>query len=397
MVQSNAWRTDQSTGRVAALVGRRRVEMRMFPLPPVPKDGILLAIGLTGVCGSDLHRFQDVEDTMDLALPVVMGHEISGRVVAIGPEADRQTVDGETIREGDRLVVFAGRPCGRCFWCREIGHTSRCEAPAAGYGYRYGLLDQSPHFTGGMGDYLFLEPGSWFWKIPDDVSWEVAALTEPFGMAIRTIERGTSLPSWKNEQTLAFGGTVAVLGAGAIGTLTAAAARIAGAGRIILIGAPASALATAVQAGVADETIDITEIEPSERIGRVREMTRGGYGADVVVEAAGVPSAFLEGLEMLRPLGTFVEVGCMVDNGRTVPLNVARHITQKDLTLHAVGAQPAQALGKALRTLSATQSRIDYTAFVGRVFDLEQAQQAFELMEHPVEKPVKVALRGAGY
>jgi threonine dehydrogenase-like Zn-dependent dehydrogenase len=188
-----------------------------------------------------------------------------------------------------------------------------------------------------------------------------------------------------------------VLGAGAIGVLTAAAARIAGAGQIILIGAPQGALDIARRAGVADVTIDITAVPPAERIERVRALTVGGYGADAVFEAAGVPAAFLEGLEMLRPLGTFVELGCMVDNGKTVPLNVARHLTQKDLVLYTVAAQPPQTIGKAVRTLAATHQRVDYPSIVGKVLPIQATERAFELMEDPVEKPIKVAVRGMGY
>ena len=242
-----------------------------------------------------------------------------------------------------------------------------------------------------------LGPGTWLWRIPDDVPWEAAVLTEPFSMGIRAVERALSLPSWKNEQTLSFGGTVAVLGAGAIGVLTAAAARLAGAGTIILIGAPQAALDTARAVGVADVTINIDQVGPPERIEQVRGLTPHGYGADAVFEAAGVPTAFLEGLEMLRPLGTYVELGCMVDSGTTVPLNVARHLTQKDLVLYTVAAQPAHTIGKALRTIAATHQRIDYPALVGRTLPIAQADAAFRLMEHPVEKPIKVAVRGAGY
>jgi threonine dehydrogenase-like Zn-dependent dehydrogenase len=304
----------------------------------------------------------------------------------------------EPIREGDRVVVYAQRPCGQCYWCREHGFSARCTGPRpAGYGYRYGSVDDPPYFTGGFGDYLVVGPRTWMWKIPDDVPWEAAVLAEPFSMGIRAVERALSLPSWKNEQTLAFGGTVAVLGAGAIGVLTAAAARLAGAGRIVLIGAPSGALRTATQIGVADETIDLDAVGPAERIDRVRAFTRGGHGADVVFEAAGVPQAFLEGLEMLRPLGTYVELGCMVDNGKTIPLNVARHLTQKDLILYTVAAQPPQTIGKAVRTIATTLHRIDYPSIVGKVLPIADTGRAFILMEDPVDKPIKVAVCGAGY
>jgi L-iditol 2-dehydrogenase len=385
-------------GQVAALSARRTIAIQDFPVPDVDDESILLGIGLTGVCGSDLHRYQDVGAALDLPLPVVMGHEITGRVLKLGRRANELMKVDRPLREGDRVVVYAQRPCGQCYWCREFGFTARCVgARPVGYGYRYGSVDAPPYFTGGFGDYLLIGPGTWIWPIPDELPWEAAVLAEPFSMGIRAVERALSLPSWKNEQMLTFGGTVAVLGAGAIGVLTATAARIAGAGQIILIGAPRGALEVARRIGVADVTIDLDEVGPTERIERVRAATTGGYGADVVFEAAGVPAAFLEGLEMLRPLGTYVELGCMVDNGKTVPLNVARHLTQKDLIFYTVAAQPPQTIGKAVRTLAATRDRFDYSAIAGRVLPIASTGRAFELMEDPVEKPIKVAVRGAGY
>jgi L-iditol 2-dehydrogenase len=387
-------------GKVAALTARRTIEVWEFPVPEIDEESILLGVGLTGVCGSDLHRYQDVNvvPTMQLDLPVVMGHELSGRVLKLGKRANAVMNCDQPLHEGDRVALYAQRPCGKCFWCREIGHTARCEGQRpAGYGYRFGSVDSPPYFTGGFGDYLVIGPGTWLWKLPDDVPWEAAVLAEPLSMGIRAVERALSLPSYKNEQTIGFGGTIAILGAGAIGALTAAAARIAGAGTIVVLGAPQGALDVLTRIGVADVTINIDLVGPAERIERVRALTPGGYGADAVFEAAGVPQAFLEGLEMLRPLGTYVELGCMADNGKTVPLNVAHHLTHKDLALYTVAAQPAQAIGKAVRTIASTHRRIDYPALVGKVLPISETSAAFQLMEHPTEKPVKVAVRGRGY
>ena len=384
-------------GTVAALAAQRTITIHDYPTPDLDDESILLGIGLTGVCGSDLHRFQDVGERLPLDLPVVMGHEITGRVLKLGRRANEVMHADQPLREGDRVVVYAQRPCGQCHWCREFGFTARCMgARPAGYGYRFGSID-APHFTGGFGDYLVLGPGTWLWKIPDDVPWEAAVLTEPFSMGVRAVERALSLPSWKNEQTITFGGTVVVLGAGAIGVLTAVATRLAGAGRIILLGAPQGALEVATRLGVADVTINIDRVGPAERVEQVRALTPGGFGADAVFEAAGVPAAFLEGLDMVRPLGTYVELGCMVDSGQTVPLNVARHLTQKDLILYTVAAQPPQSIGKALRAITTTHHHIDYPAVVGRIMPIAETGAAFELMEHPTDKPVKVAVRGAGY
>jgi len=96
-------------GTVAALVGNRRVEPRELPVPELADDEILLGIGLTGVCGSDLHRFQDIQKTLDLDVPVVMGHEISGRVL---PIAETQAAFELMEHPTDKPIKVAVRGAG---------------------------------------------------------------------------------------------------------------------------------------------------------------------------------------------------------------------------------------------------------------------------------------------
>src|SRR5262249_39688439 len=110
---------------------------------------------------------------------------------------------------------------------------------------------------------------------------------------------------------------------------------------------------------LADVAIDIDRVSPEERIAQVRELTTGRYGADVVFEAAGVPAAFLEGLAMVRPLGTFVELGLMVPTEKTVPLNVRRDITSKDMLPHPGSPHRAQPLGRSLPPTGAPADRYD--------------------------------------
>ncbi len=135
--------------------------------------------------------------------------------------------------------------------------------------------DKWPHFTSGWSEYLYIHPGSWVWKAPDGMPFEQIVLTEPFSMGIRAVAKATALPAWKNLDMLSFGGTVAVLGAGAIGVLTAVAAKISGAGQVILIGGPKKNLDIARQIGAADVFIDIDSTQPAERVEQVEEDLRG--------------------------------------------------------------------------------------------------------------------------
>lgn len=244
---------------------------------------------------------------------------------------------------------------------------------------------------------MYIQPGTWIWKVPEEMPFEMAVLTEPFSMGIRAVEKALSLPGWKNMQTMAFGGTAVVLGSGAIGIFTAIAAKIAGAGKVILSGGPHKNLQLAKKIGAADEVINIFETSAEERIEQVKQMSEGGYGADVVFEAAGVPEAFLEGLEMTRKLGTFVELGCLIDDGRTVPLNIAKHIVQKDITLYGVVSQPPQDFSKSLKTMEIYGDRFDFSRIVTDIFPLDDVKEAVDRAMDPHNKGIKIAFQGKAY
>ncbi|MDA8218837.1 MAG: zinc-binding dehydrogenase, partial [Dehalococcoidales bacterium] len=165
----------------------------------------------------------------------------------------------------------------------------------------------------------------------------------------------------------------------------------------ILLGAPQPSLTLAQEMGVADEVIDVLSVSAEERIARVLALTEHGVGADVVFETAGVPSAFIEGLEMLRKMGTFAEVGNLIDTGATAQLNIARLITSKAVNLFGVVSQPPQTMVKALKTMEITGKRFDYKRLVTAQFNVTEALDAVRLAQDPVEKGIKIVLRGAGF
>jgi len=384
-------------GKLVRLIGKNQVKIFEEEPPEVKDDGILIEVGLAGICGTDLHIIENADkEEFKSELPMTLGHEVSGRIVKMGKKAGEAMLCDVSLKEGDRVVPYVFLPCNNCWWDRKFGvnHTLICENPRPGY---FSYSDRWPYFVAGWGEYMYIQPGTWIWKIPEDISFEMAVLTEPFSMGIRAVEKALSLPAGKNMQTMSFGGVIAVLGSGAIGILTALAAKIAGAGKVILSGGPEKSLQIAKEIGAADETINIFETTLEERIERVKELSEGGYGADVVFEAAGVPDAFLEGLEMMRKLGTFVELGCLIDDGRTIPLNVAKQIVQKDITLYGVRSQPPQDFTKSLRTMEIFKGRFDFTSIITHRFSIDKARNAIDLAKDPHNKGIKIALTGKAY
>jgi len=381
-------------GKLIQVVGKNQLEVFEQELPEVKDDGILMEVGLGGICGTDIHIMANADsEPWKSGLPLNLGHEVVGRIVKMGKKAQESMVCDDHLQEGDRVVICVFVPCGNCWWDRKFGadHTLICENPKLRYNT---LADQWPYFVGGWGEYMYIQPGTWIWKIPDSMPFEIAVLTEPFSMGIRAVEKALSLPAWKNMQTLSFGGVAVVLGSGAMGILTALAAKIAGAGKVILSGGPEKSLRIAREIGAADEIIDIFHTTGAERLKKVRELSEGGYGADVVFGAAGTPEAFLEGLEMMRKLGTFVELGCLIDDGRTAAINVAKHIVQKDITLYGVVSQPPQHFTKSLRTMDRYRDRFDFSRIVTDIFPIDKVQEAIDIAKDQHHKGIKIALFG---
>jgi threonine dehydrogenase-like Zn-dependent dehydrogenase len=145
--------------------------------------------------------------------------------------------------------------------------------------------------------------------LPDDMPLRLGALSEPLTSCIRAFNRATRAGGFT------WGDTVVIQGSGPIGILAVAAAREMGAGRVICVGAPEEPRLALARKFGAEATVDIEAVKtPAERIKRVRDIV-GGFGADLVMDCSGHPSAGPEGIEMLRDGGTYVEMGQFTDAG----------------------------------------------------------------------------------
>jgi threonine dehydrogenase-like Zn-dependent dehydrogenase len=152
-------------------------------------------------------------------------------------------------------------------------------------------------------------PGTKIYKLPDDMSLRLGALSEPLTSCIRAFNRATRAGGFT------WADTVVIQGSGPIGILAVAAAKEMGAGRVICVGAPEEPRLKLAREFGAEATVNIEEItSPQERIARVREIV-GGFGADLVMDCSGHPTAGPEGIEMLRDGGTYVEMGQFTDAG----------------------------------------------------------------------------------
>jgi threonine dehydrogenase-like Zn-dependent dehydrogenase len=203
-------------------------------------------------------------------------------------------------------------PCGFCDWCRHYPEqANKCLTPV--YYGRYLGFDKPPHLWGGWAEYVYVDlgelPGTKIYKLPNDMSLLLGSLSEPLTSCIRAFNRAIRAGGFK------WNDTVVIQGTGPIGILAIAAAQEMGAGRVIAVGAPEKPRLELARAFGAEATVDIEEHTSAEaRIRAVRDIV-GGYGADLVMDCSGHPSAGPEGIEFLRDGGTYVEMGQFTDAG----------------------------------------------------------------------------------
>ncbi len=307
------------TSKVAMLREIRPPQARPFvieevPVPPLADGAVLGRMVMAGVCGTDVHI---LHGKVPLKVPAILGHENVARVEAIGGDKPLSDITGQPVKVGD-LITWLPKSCMRCYNCTILGDPAKCER-RIGYG---GWLpaDRHPYLVGGFAEYVWLLPDSDIVAIPPDVQPEAVVLGDALRIMVHGLERIGGLE---------YGDTVVVQGCGAVGMMGLLLARDAGAGRVIVIGAPAVRLALAREFG-ADETIDITQMPAPQRIARALELTNG-RGADVVFECAGVPAAVAEGLEMVRINGRYLIAGHYGDAG---PVSLNPHlINRKQITI----------------------------------------------------------------
>ena len=374
--------------KAAILEGVERLSLTDYPEPEVEANGILMKLELCGVCGTDMHLYGG---KMAIPFPVIPGHEFVGTVEEIGDDARGMEVKGQELAEGNRIVAVPGtnRFCGDCYFCRFMPHKPTLCTNRKVLGVNM-TSTEPPHLLGGWAEKIYVDAEHfWVFKVPDEVPPEVAVLTEPMAVSSRAFERAYApgLPTF--GEGFGVGGTVVVQGAGAIGLLTVATAKIAGAGKIMVVDMVDERLKMAEKLG-ADHVIDMREYGTSEeRVAEVQRLTNG-LGADVVVECVGVPVAVPEGIDMTRRGGKFVEVGHYTDPG-TVPVN-PHTICFKDMDILGSWTYPPTQFGTVLELMRQSMDRLPLDEVMTKVYSVSETQKAIDDIK--ARKGIKLAISG---
>ena len=318
--------------QAATILQPGEIALREYPMPEIEDDALLMKVSAVGVCGSDKHMYGG---NLNLAWPVIPGHEFSGIVEKMGPLANaNMKIVGGPIEEGDAITVAPGsQACGKCWFCIHTPHRPQLCPNRTVFGFRTSA--EAPHLFGAFSEYMYIPGNSFVLKLPEGLSLERATLCEPLGgpeSGARSLSPGHPYAG----EGFGWGRSVRGHGVGPIGLLVVASLKTMGAGEIIAVDMSEERLAFSRKFG-ATKTVSLSALTQEERKEQILSWT-DGVGPDVVIEAAGVPAAFAEGLDIVRRGGKLVEVGHYGDPGG---VEIRPHqVCNKDWTSAAHGLSP---------------------------------------------------------
>jgi L-iditol 2-dehydrogenase len=251
----------------AVLYGKEHLQIETVDVPKIGRGDVLVRVRAALTCGTDVKVFQRGYHARMIVPPALFGHELAGDIVKMG-----EGVRGFKI--GQRVVAANSAPCGQCFFCRR-DQENLCED----------LLFNN----GAYAEYIRIPERivrKNMYEVPEHVTYQDAALVEPLACVLRGLE----------ETGLRPGDTIAIIGLGPIGMMFVRMAKAVYNARVIAIGRRQPQLDRAKTMG-ADEVV--INSDGADALGPVLEMT-GGHGADVVIEAVGLPEVWQLAIRLLR-------------------------------------------------------------------------------------------------
>jgi L-iditol 2-dehydrogenase len=337
-------------------------QMKEYPLPEVEPKGLLVKVKLASVCGTDLHIWHGKRKA---PVPIILGHEAMGVIETKGSSLKADSA-GQPISNGDRVAWSYIKSCGECYYCSILKDAAGCLNR-----FVYGLFvasDTPPHFNGAFSQYIYLRPGTTFFKIPDELKEEVVA---PANCALVT------MVSVMEKAKLRLNENVVVQGCGPLGLYAIALSKESGASKVIALDTNDFRLQFAKSFG-ADIAINVAGLSDQELVEKIKALT-AGIGADLVIEATGVPSVIPVGLKLPRDGGRYVTIG-PIFQGASTELDLFNLIFRR-ITLIGTARNDAGHLLDALRFLSQTRSKYPYEKIVGAKFGLEDLEKAFQAVD----------------
>jgi len=322
--------------------GPGNVELLSVAEPACGPGEVKIEIKYAGICGTDQHIYHD---TYKSDPPVILGHELSGVVVEAGEGTKR-------VRPGDRVTVLPSTAvtCGQCLHCRTGNYMFCAERKSMGSGV-----------NGGFTRYAVVREDMAY-VVPDHVSLEEAALTEPLACAVKAIEELTDIRA---------GDTVLLSGPGPIGLICLALLAMKGC-RILVAGTDADAARLDIARSMgADVVANVSRENLAELVAR----ETNGRGVDVAVECAGAGPSVAACLRAVKQRGKYIQVG-IVGKDIAIPFDT---ILYKQLEVRASYAHSIETFDRVMSIWK--QNKIRLRTVITHKFPLSRWAEAFRTAE----------------
>lgn len=346
------------------------MQVQSVKMPESIEPGaILVKIEVASICGTDVHLYEgDLSAVIKSHLPIIPGHEMVGRVVALGEGVTRDST-GEELKIGDR-ILWEHAACGACHYCQVLKEPTLCKNRTI-YGMQE-CCNDSPYLLGGFSEYCYVVPKSGRVKIPDEVKSEWAS---SIGCALRTVMKGFERLAHVGD--VDFTDTVLVQGSGPLGLFAIAVASAKSPKEIIVVGGPENRLNVARSWG-ATKVVSVEELPNAEsRVNRVMEMTNG-MGADVILEMSGAHGAFAEGIEMIAVNGRYVIVGPTGGPKTPIPVEL---ITKKNIDIVGSWSAGIEHYYKGLQFVKQHRDKINFDLLFTNRYTFKDINKAIQNMK----------------
>lgn len=342
--------------KMKAAVLHKPLDVRIEEVPvPKPKAGeVLVAMKSVGVCGSDVHFYENGRiGSFVVRKPLILGHESAGDVVALGPGV-------KNVGVGDRVAVEPGFPCRKCEFCK-TGKYNLCPDV---------VFYACPPHHGAYCEYQ-VAAADFVFKLPKNVSYDEGAMLEPLAVGMHACNRGHVGP----------GDHVAILGAGPIGLVTLQSARARGATHLIAVDIDANRLKLAKKLGATD----LVNASKKETVNEVKRLT-DGLGADVVMETAGAVPTTQQAVGCAKNGGRIVLVGMPTTDSFEMPVieAISKEVSISGLFRYANMYPPSIGL--------VSSGAIDVKSMITKTFKLDDVPKALDFALNQGKKAIKIMI-----
>jgi 2-desacetyl-2-hydroxyethyl bacteriochlorophyllide A dehydrogenase len=316
------------------------IQVLEIPIPKIKPDEVLLKVKAAAICGSDLGIYDYSPAYGNMKLPVVLGHEFSGKISKIG-----NNVKG--FKKGDRVLSRSVKECGKCEHCKN-GMSNLCETSTL-----FGI-----HSNGGMAEYVAV-PYRLLHHIPKEMNYEEAALVEPLSNAIHFVQDITPINP---------GDQVVVQGCGPIGLLAAQLFRFQGA-KVIITGISIDSVRFEIAKRLGFTIINVDEIN---LVDHIMEITNG-RGADISFLAVGAPSALIEAVHLVKKRGQITIIGIFNEE---VSLPITKIVRREIVLKGAYDARPSN-FPTSIKLIK--EKSVIVEPIITHKYDLNDAQKGFQV------------------